>query len=83
MSREWKRGIDRPGTVRRVTYQRGPADSRGSFYASTGQTDIADLDGGANWIPSDSSTRMTLIPEPGSPILLALAGQALFRRRRP
>ncbi|MBL0928262.1 MAG: hypothetical protein IBJ11_11535 [Phycisphaerales bacterium] len=40
------------------------------------------IDGGATWIPGDSSTRVTLMPAPASTCLLALAGVAAMRRRR-
>jgi len=39
------------------------------------------IDSGQTWIPSDSSTRMTLLPEPGTMSLLVLGGLALLRRR--
>ena len=39
-------------------------------------------DGGQTWIPSDSSTRMTLIPEPATLTMLPLGAAALRKRRR-
>ena len=41
------------------------------------------IDGGLNWINSDGSTRMTLVPEPATLLLLAggLIGLAVSRRK--
>jgi len=41
------------------------------------------IDGGSSWITSDSSVRMTLVPEPATLGLLVLGGLAVLRRRRP
>ncbi len=40
------------------------------------------LDGGSNWYDSDYSTRIYLVPEPATIVLLGFGGLALLRKRR-
>ena len=40
------------------------------------------VDGGSSWSACDYSTRMYLVPEPVTLVLLALGGLAAIRRRR-
>ena len=40
------------------------------------------VDGGASWVPSDYSTRMTLVPEPCVLALLSLGAVGLLRKKR-
>ena len=40
------------------------------------------VDGGASWYPCDAATRMTLVPEPATLVLLCLGAFAFCARRR-
>ncbi len=40
------------------------------------------VSGGADWIPCDGPTRMTLVPEPATLSLLVLGGLAMLRKRK-
>ena len=79
----------RQDPLRASTGQTDINDLGGGLYHIDSFFDVfteLSMDGGANWVASDYATRLTLIPEPGTLVLLGMGAVALlgylWRRKR-